>query len=162
MSLSSQCAECGEGMVCPGMGSVTLNPGYFALLEDPANVWACHGVQERCPGGAPGTYAENRPNTSIACGDCKSSTRATTSGPCADCQATDVLLLVGLLLVFFGLCVVYRVIASEDRAKQKLSIVFKTIVTSQTVTGARSLRPYLRSVARALRHQCGTGEHSEL
>ena len=106
MSLSSECAECGQRMVCPGMGSVTFKEGYFALLEDPANVWACHGVQERCPAGAPGTYAENRPNTSIACGDCKSGTRATTSGPCADCQATDVLLLVGLLLlllVFFAL-----------------------------------------------------------
>ena len=153
-TLSSQCAECGEGIVCPGMGSVTLKAGYFAPLEDPANVWACHGVEERCPGGAPGTCAENRLSTSIACGDCKSGTCATTSGPCADCQATHVLLLVGalVLLVFFGLYVVYRVVASADRAKQKLSIAFLTIVTSQTLTVLQVLGVFdniFRGVARA-------------
>ena len=68
----SECHICGEGLICSGMGTVTVEPGYlcegcwhwlerievtlasqgyFAPADNAADVWQCHGVWERCPGG---------------------------------------------------------------------------------------------------------------
>lgn len=140
MSPSSECSVCGEGMICTGMGTVYLEAGYFAPVDDASNVWTCHGVEGRCPGGVPGTCAEHRLNTSIACGECIPGTRPTTSGACVDCLATDLLLLVGaFVLGFLGLLAAYRVLDSENRARQTASVVLMTIVTSQILTAWQML-----------------------
>ena len=34
----------GKGGVCAGMGKATVSSGYFALENNPGDVWVCHGV----------------------------------------------------------------------------------------------------------------------
>ena len=88
-----QCRECGEGITCKGMGEVEVLPGYFASADNPGFVWRCHGADwARCPGGRPGTCAQQRLNTSVACEECEPDTRMTNDGPC---KARCVLLAVG-------------------------------------------------------------------
>ena len=78
-----QCHRCGEGILCHGMGVVEVLPSYFASADNAGFVWRCHGADwRRCPGGVPGTCAEKRMNSSIACGECEAFTRMTNAGPC--------------------------------------------------------------------------------
>lgn len=135
MSLDSQCYECGEGVLCKGLGEVIVMEGYFAPSHDAGDVWKCHGIAKRCPGGSPGTCARNRVNTSLACGECTLGTRATTSGACEECGSGQPwLLALAALFLLVGLCVVYFLIAKEDRAKQKNSVALIAIIASQVVT----------------------------
>ena len=80
-----QCQECGDGIVCKGMGDVEVLPGYFAGTDSAGFVWRCHGADwARCPGGLPGVCARGRLNTSIACEQCEPFTRTTFDGPCQE------------------------------------------------------------------------------
>ena len=140
MSLDSQCYECGEGMLCKGLGKVILMEGYFAPSDNAGDVWKCHGIEERCPCGAPGTCAKKRLNTSLACGKCEVGTRATTSGECDKCGSDELGLFVLVALAFLVfLCVVYFMTATENRAKQKESIALVAIMVSQIVTAVQVL-----------------------
>ena len=140
MSLDSQCYEYGEGMLCNGLGKVILMEGYFAPSDNAGDVWKCHGIKERCPGGAPGTCAKNRLNTSLACGECEVGTRATTSGECDKCGSGELGLSVLVVLAFLVcLCVVYYLTATENRAKQKEFIALIAIMASQIVTAVQML-----------------------
>ena len=77
------CWVCGEGVVCKGMGEVEVLPGFFTGTHSPGFVWRCHGADRaRCPGGRPGTCAQRRLNTSIACEECEPFTYMTHDGPC--------------------------------------------------------------------------------
>jgi len=140
MSLDSQCYECGEGVLCKGLGQVIVLEGYFAPYHDAGDVWECHRNEKRCPGGSPGTCARNRVNTSLACGECKLGTRATTSGACEECGSGQPwLIALAALFLLVGLCVVYFLIATEDRAKQKNSVALIAILVSQVVTAMQML-----------------------
>ena len=140
MSLDSQCYECGEGVLCKGLGEVIVMEGYFAPSNDAGDVWKCHGIEQRCPGGSPGTCARNRVNTSLACGECTLGTRATTSGACEECGSGQPwLMALAALFLLVGLCVVYFVIAREDRAKEKDSVALIAIIVSQVVTAIQVL-----------------------
>ena len=87
------CHVCGEGITCKGFGEVEVVPGYFASASSPGFVWRCHGADwARCPGGRPGTCAQHRLNTSIACEECDPYTRMTNDGPC---KVRRVVLVVG-------------------------------------------------------------------
>ena len=88
------CRECTEGVTCEGMSEVEVLPGYFASADSAGFVWRCHGADwARCPGGRPGTCAQQRLNTSFACEECEPFTRMTDDGPC---QARGVVLTRGL------------------------------------------------------------------
>ena len=140
MSLDSQCYECGEGVLCKGLGEVIVMEGYFAPSHDAGDVWRCHGIEERCPGGRLGTCARNRVNTSLACGECTLGTRATTSGACEECGSGQPwLMALAALFLLVGLCVVYFLIAKEDRAKEKNSVALIAIIVSQVVTAMQVL-----------------------
>ena len=140
MSLDSQCYECGEGVLCNGMGKVIVMEGYFAPSDNAGDVWMCHGIRKRCPGGDPGTCAENRDNTSLACGECLVGTRPTTSGACEECGSGQPLLMVlAALSLLVGLCIVYFLIATENRARQKDSAALIAIIVSQVVTAIQVL-----------------------
>ena len=78
------------------------------------SVWACHEVASQCPGGTPCP----RDNMWAVCG--LSGYACVASGWCA-------------FLVFFGLCVEYRVIASLNRATQNASIEFMTICDNRGI-----------------------------
>merc|ERR1712136_341334 len=109
------------GIQCHGMGDVVVQPGFFAGVEAPGFVWQCHGPGwRRCPGGAPGTCAERRDNTSIACGQCEAFTRMTNAGPCEVCGGPDIGLLFGAAIAILVLLwCVYWVLAHENKAKRK-------------------------------------------
>ena len=80
---NGQCQECGEGLLCLGMGELEVLPGYFASADSAGFVWRCHGADwARCPGGAPGSCAQHRLNSSTACEECEPFTRMTFDGPC--------------------------------------------------------------------------------
>ena len=130
------CHECGQGIICHGMGVMEVLPGYFASPFRGDFVWQCHGEDwKRCPGGDPGTCAEHRINTSIACDECEPFTRMTNDGPCEQCTGPDVGLLVAVLVVVVAfLWCVYWVSAKENRRERKNVFTLAAIVGSQFVT----------------------------
>ena len=67
LSLDRHCI----GLVCNGLGEVSVWDGYFTPKYDAGDVWRCYGIEGRCRGGDPGTCAKNRVNTSLACGECR-------------------------------------------------------------------------------------------
>ena len=135
LSLSGQCAECGEGMICKGMGTVEIQSGYFAPYDDAGWVWRCYGDSLRCPGGVPGSCAARRDNTSIACGNCEPNFRASTEGPCEPCGGSNLSFLVlAFLCLLVVLSCIYYFVATEDRAKEKGSVALIAIMWSQFVT----------------------------
>ena len=114
--------------------------GYFAPSYDAGDVWECHGIKQRCPGGDPGTCARNRVNTSLACGECRLGTRATSSGACEECGGGEPwLMALAALFLLVGLCLMYFVIATENRAKQKNSYALLAILVSQVATAMQML-----------------------
>ena len=140
LSLDGRCIECGEGLVCDELGEVSVMEGYFAPRYDVGDVWRCYGIEGRCPGGDPGTCAKNRVNTSLACGECRLGTRATSSGVCEECGSGQPwLMALAALFLLVGLCVVYFVTATENRAKQKDSCTLIAILVSQVVTAMQML-----------------------
>ena len=89
-----RCQACGSGIVCKGMGEVEVLPGYFARADSAGFVWRCHGADwARCPGGRPGTCAQQRLNTSTACEECEPYARATNDGPCKAMWLSNISLL---------------------------------------------------------------------
>eukprot|EP00438_Fugacium_kawagutii_P007089 Skav214280 [mRNA] locus=scaffold642:580176:595216:- [translate_table: standard] len=70
-----RCYECTEGASCPGSSEVEIEPGYF---RNPLS----------CPGGAPGTCALGRENTSVACSACMAGLHPTETG-CEPCAGQD-------------------------------------------------------------------------
>ena len=83
---------------------------------------------------------KKRLNTSLACGECEVGTRATTSGECVKCGSGKLRLFVLVALALpVCLCVVYYMMATESRAKQKESIAFVAIMVSQIVTAVQVL-----------------------
>jgi len=140
MSLDLQCYECWEGMLCNGLGKVILMEGYFAPSDNAGDVWKCHGIKERCPGGDPGTCAKNRLNPSLARGECEVGTRATTSGECDKCGSGELGLFVLVVLAFqVYLCVVYYLTDPEDWAKRNESIALIAMMASQIATAVQVL-----------------------
>ena len=133
---AGECHTCGEGAICSGMGVVEVKYGYFAAHDNAGFVWRCHGRdQGRCPGGVPGRCAENRQNTSVACGDCAPGTRMTTEGPCVACDAgNDWLLALAVLICLCLLGGVYYAIVNENRAKETEAVALLAIMGSQMFT----------------------------
>ena len=124
------------GIICKGMGVMEVLPGFFASPFRGDFVWQCHGEDwKRCPGGDPGTCAEHRINTSIACDECEPFTRMTNDGPCEQCTGPDIGLLVAVLVVVVALLWgVYWVSATENRRERKNVFTLAAIVGSQFVT----------------------------
>ncbi len=83
-----ECHECTEGATCPGSGEVEVLPGYFSFSEDPGSIYRCHGNALRCPGGLPGTCADGRESTSMACSACLPGLHASEAG-CIPCEGQD-------------------------------------------------------------------------
>ena len=82
LSERGACVPCGEGLICPLVGRVQLQPVYFAAADDLGSVWRCHGVDPgRCPGGAPSLCARSRDNSG------EPNTRWTTDGAVRDLSA---------------------------------------------------------------------------
>lgn len=130
------CTACTEGMICKGRGVVAIEPGYFAAHGSAGSVWLCHGSDPaRCPGGAPGTCARHRLNTSIACGECEANMREASDGTCVVCTEADGSVLAVALVVLVGVlfCIHYAIV-THNRAKEKDSFALVLIIGSQLVT----------------------------
>ena len=114
------------------------------------------GTHERCPGGVPGTCAEkpieHEPRVRRVRGGHSCKPRM---GNVVSVGAGQLGLFVLVMLSLpVGLCVVYYLIATENRAKQKDSIALIAIMASQVVTSMQVLGVFdllLVTLARALR-----------
>ena len=51
LSCDSECYECGTGVLCPGMGIVQVQPGFFAPAGNAGDMWEGHGFPGWCPRG---------------------------------------------------------------------------------------------------------------
>ena len=123
-----ECMQCGEGIVCDGVGVVAVKCGYFASGDNVGSVWRCHGKDEaRCPGCVPGSCAKNRKNTSIACGECEANTQKTNDGPCEACQSS------GVFLVVMVLACVYHANARQTWANESeaAALIAQLLMTFQ-------------------------------
>ena len=47
LSERGACVPCGEGLICPLVGRVQLQPGYFAAADDLGSVWRCPRCRSR-------------------------------------------------------------------------------------------------------------------
>lgn len=138
--LRGDCAPCGTGMLCPGMGEVQLEVGFAALAENPGEVFQCFGNKLRCPGGPPGTCAANRDPTSLACTSCLPGMHAGDGGGCEACSGADYLPIVLVGLAMGGaLCLIYYLQGSESRITQGKAAVTVALATSQLVTVIQQL-----------------------
>ena len=82
----NECLECGEGMICRGMGTLEIEKGYFSEVE--LSVYRCHGDTDRCIGGLPGyTCAPGRKGKT--CAECEDGKTPGDKGACKECGGSD-------------------------------------------------------------------------
>ena len=70
-SSSTECVLCGLGLICPGIGEVTVDVVFYAGSSQDVggSLFRCYGVsQMRCPGGRPGSCADGR--YGVGCAAC--------------------------------------------------------------------------------------------
>lgn len=129
---SGECHPCIEGLVCLGMDQTFLKPGYFTSASNPSVVFKCRSPDGRCPGGALGTCAPGRDNTTLACTDCFPGHFQTSSGACSSCGPADFLpaFLIGGA-VFACVCIVYHNSVMEDMSKAPSPIANVAIILGQ-------------------------------
>jgi len=127
------CHECSAGMLCPGLGVVLIEPGYYAESLADVSVFKCHGDDRRCIGGEPGSTCA-RGRRGITCAECKNMMVAS-SAECVPCSGSDrvpfILFVIGAVLVI----VIVDVFSTSSFTKSmSLSVVFCAIAAGQLVT----------------------------
>ncbi|CAE6938440.1 unnamed protein product, partial [Symbiodinium sp. KB8] len=125
-----RCWPCPRGTLCPGSNQLDLRPGYFSSPEEPAEVYICE--ENVCPGGPPGSCAENRDVESVACSMCLSGYHPRRDGSCHMCHNSDYLLLLSVLfLAFLGVAALYISLLKEAKAKQSRHVLVVVFGLSQ-------------------------------
>ena len=84
---NGECRQCSAGTICAGSGQLELLPGYFSNAEDPGYVFKCDNVGI-CPGGMPGSCADGRDASSVACSACLPGFRPSRE-TCIPCSGSD-------------------------------------------------------------------------
>ena len=82
------CHECIKGASCPGSNDIHLIPGYFSFAYDRGSIYRCYRNALACPGGVPGSCAEGRDSSSVACSACLPGLHPTAEG-CVPCRGQD-------------------------------------------------------------------------
>ncbi|OLQ06390.1 hypothetical protein AK812_SmicGene10333 [Symbiodinium microadriaticum] len=127
-----RCWPCPRGTLCPGSNQLDLRPGYFSSPEEPAEVYICE--ENVCPGGPPGSCAENRDVESVACSMCLSGYHPRRDGSCHMCHNSDYLLLLSVLfLAFLGVAALYISLLKEAKAKQSRHVLVVVFGLSQSL-----------------------------
>jgi len=135
---SDACILCGEGMVCPGLGVVSISPGYYVESKTSLSVYKCYGDDLRCIGGLPGSNcAAGR--RGLTCSDCNDLMTPTSGGKCEDCSNLDTLpFALTILVLLVALCCVYWVHTGKHTGNhgkgQSLSLVLCASAAGQLIS----------------------------
>ena len=130
------CAECGEGLECPILSTLsslvsgdsdlgrqfvaTVRENFYSSPQDPLGLYRCIGTL-RCPGGIPGSCTGGLQG--MACTDCPAG-QTWNSSNCERCtESHHVPLLVGLVALLLGLIVHYMVSANSNAKPSLLSVL---------------------------------------
>eukprot|EP00439_Symbiodinium_sp_Y106_P079824 s30_g18.t1 len=135
-----RCELCELGSICNGDGNLTLHPGYFATVEEPNFIYKCFGIAMACPGGEPGTCAEGRDPSSIACGSCLPGMRFKDS-TCTKCAAGDTLFAAFVLLFTIGVlfCMYLIWVRRSSRTGYPGHVLITALALGQFVTAFQQL-----------------------
>ena len=159
---SSMCMPCPHGMVCKvnstegaftgfvallasGFPAPQVVPGYMTLAAHPLDPYRCLQA-DRCSGGGPGTCAEGRDPSSIACAECLPNMHEGSDGRCIPCKGGDgaVPVTIGILAVVLGLCfmawMVNRNILAQHNSVTSCGIILGLLLVAlQTMSVYSSL-----------------------
>ncbi|CAK9097054.1 unnamed protein product [Durusdinium trenchii] len=131
-----RCQVCMEGSSCPGSNRLELLPGYFSSPEAPGEIYNC--FDERvCPGGPPGTCAQGRDASSVACARCQDGFQERgaekTCDPCREGDYAFFFLVICTLVGGVGL--LHIVLMNETASNQRTSllVVFSSLTQFITV-----------------------------
>ena len=117
-----RCVACPVGTHCPGSNRLELLPGYFSSPDTPDDVYLCE--ESFCPGGPPGTCAENRDAESVACTLCLGGHREQRDGSCQPCSDSDYMLLLLLAAgIVAGVAALYVSLLQEEQAQQNRHVL---------------------------------------
>lgn len=143
---NDECVKCPEGVICDGMttkGNVQVKEGFYSAQGDEFFTYKCQENPLRCPGGPPGSCASGRDNTTLACGKCKSGSRAVANGGCVDCTSGDVWPFVALaLFAIAAVAAMYVVVNMETRAKMKTSSLLISVSIGLIVSVFQQLKVF--------------------
>ena len=125
--------SCSVGMICEGMEKRLVQQGF--AWDGRTGAFRCTRNSARCPGGEPGTCAEARDNTSIACSDCLPGMAPLGTGRCQACGGAEYGLLPGVATLLAVLLIaLYVFIYRLDRTKQGYGVVLSGVTLSQMAT----------------------------
>lgn len=123
---SGACINCTIGMVCPGMGQMTIEAGYYS--DASISVYECRDLS-LCPGGQPGkTCAPDR--IGIACSSCKPGMTARSDGACRSCTFGDRAILLIAAPAWLLLSGLLHVVWHRGAATTE---AFETVIAAATV-----------------------------
>ena len=134
---SGSCSPCATGLTCPGGNGPPLQKsGFKATVQSDGtySVFKCYVDDRHCPPGPTGWCAKGREG--ISCSSCQSMKSEISDGTCEPClPGLDVLpFVVAALSALLVLCVVYRVIDTENRATQSHSSLMLAVAAGMLVT----------------------------
>jgi len=134
-----ECETCTEGMVCPGLGTVLIDYGYFSEAQPDISVYECHGDEGRCAGGPPGqTCAQGR--RGLTCAECKDMMTPRAGGECVECEGTDKVPFALLVLAFFAIVAsVYRTMTHVHSKPRRLTSVIAVAAVGHIATAMQQL-----------------------
>jgi len=130
--MDGECVPCLEGMQCPGLSTVYIEPGYYADVS--LSIFTCYGDERRCVGGIPGdTCARGR--RGISCAQCLPDMTTTSGVDCQPCSASDQAPFFVLLTLYLGgLVLLYEVTYATRGSAKSLSVVISAIAIGMLVT----------------------------
>jgi hypothetical protein len=138
------CQACTEGQYCSGMGVVPqLEDGYWANADNPWSVYKCE-FPLYCQGTRnPGECTKGRDGNTLQCGECLDGYQPDDNGECKDCGDGGVVFFLFIVFcVVLCLCLLYAIIAMENKATQKTSTILVTIALGLFVTVAQQLKVF--------------------
>jgi basic membrane lipoprotein Med (substrate-binding protein (PBP1-ABC) superfamily) len=130
------CKPCPKGMTCSGFGTLPqLMRGHWSSPAAPYSVFKCEGDPSRCPGGAYGTCAPHRDNTSIGCSSCTHGYTPGSDGACKECDGKDsVAMVLAVAVVVGSLVLMYVMVDRDNRLKEGIGVMVIMLSISQCVT----------------------------
>lgn len=114
-------------------------PGYMMRTSEPLRPYMCYRA-EQCPGGMPGTCAEHRDQTAVACGRCEANARESGKGPCVRCAGSgDILPFIFVPILVIIAMAILVVSATSDKILQQRAMLALSLVLTVTVSSLQTL-----------------------
>mmetsp|Transcript_10012 Transcript_10012/g.22444 ORF Transcript_10012/g.22444 Transcript_10012/m.22444 type:complete len:1498 (+) Transcript_10012:129-4622(+) len=146
------CSPCPSAMSCAGglewsergtsgLKAFHVQPrvheGHYSRIGE-YSVFRCLGVEERCPGGEPGTCEVGREG--LMCSSCMGNREPGANGSCRECSSFSTGKLTAAILGGgFGLLILYGMVSSESTLTPTNSALLVAITGGQAVTSGQLL-----------------------